>query len=239
MSGTRRVAVATGVLFIVATAASIVSTALMNPILSGTGYLAKLAANQNQVIAGAFFLLIAGFTSAGIAMSLYPVLQRHGEGLSIGSVGLRIIEGAFYSVAAVAVLALVTLSAGTPRTGIAGASLQVSGALLLALRDRANLTGALAFYVGGLMYYVVFYRSRLVPRWLSVWGIAGVTLGFIAGILALFQVIPPMATVQVVLNLPIAVQEMVLAVWLIAVGFSPATAHAELPQSTPGRGERK
>jgi hypothetical protein len=68
---------------------------------------------------------------------------------------------------------------------------------------------------------VIFPVSQVIPRWLSVWGLAGTVLGLAAGLLVLFQSIGVLSGPQVVLNLPIAVQEMVLAVWLIVKGFSP------------------
>ena len=79
----------------------------------------------------------------------------------------------------------------------------------------------MAFSVGALMYYNLLYRSRLVPRWLSGWGILAIVLSLVACLLALFGHHP--VTSYVPLVLPIAAQEIVLAVWLIAKGFtSPA-----------------
>jgi hypothetical protein len=231
MSRDRRTAVVAGVLFIVATTASLLGrVVLLDPILKGTDILAKVATNQSQVAAGAVFGLVAFFASASIAIALYPVLRRYSEGLALGSVGLRIIEGVLYSVGAIAVLSMVTLArdlavAGAP----ASSSLQDSGALLMAVRSWTGIAGTLAFYPAASMYYVVFYRSRLIPRWLSGWGIAAVAMGFSASILVVFQVIDPMTTPQIVLNLPIFLQEMVLAVWLILKGFSA-------PAIAPGRG---
>jgi hypothetical protein len=79
----------------------------------------------------------------------------------------------------------------------------------------------LAFCLGALMYYIIFYQTKLVPRWLSGWGLVGVALLAIAALLVMFGVIAPLSTSQVVLALPIAVQEMALAVWLIFKGFNP------------------
>jgi hypothetical protein len=72
------------------------------------------------------------------------------------------------------------------------------------------------------MYYWVFYRSRLVPRWLSAWGLVAVTTVMVSGLLVMLGLVEPMSPPQLVMALPIAVQEMVLAVWLIARGFNPA-----------------
>ncbi len=81
--------------------------------------------------------------------------------------------------------------------------------------------GVLAFCTGATLYYLIFCQSQLIPRWLPVWGLAGTVLGLAAGLLVLFQSIALLSGTQVVLNLPIATQEMVLAVWLIVKGFSP------------------
>lgn len=224
MSKDRRTAVVAGVLFIVATTAGLIGrVVLLDPILEGADILAKVAANQNQVAAGALFGLVGFFTCAGIAIALYPVLRRYSEGLALGSVGLRIIEGVLYSIGAVAVLSMVTLGREFVEAGAPASSyLQASGALLMTVRSWAGMAGTLAFYPAGLLYYIIFYRSRLVPRWLSGWGIVAVMMGFTASILVVFQVITPMTIPQIVLNLPIFFQEMVLAVWLIVKGFSPS-----------------
>ncbi len=215
MNKDRRTAVVAGVLFIVATAASLIGrVVLLDPILKGADILAKVAANQSQVTAGAFFGLVAFFASASIAIALYPVLRRYSEGLALGAVGLRIIEGVLYSIGAIAVLSMVTLAR----------DLVDSSAQLMAVRSWAGLAGTLAFYPAALLYYIVFYRSRLIPRWLSGWGIVAVAMGCTASILVVFQAIEPMSTPQIVLNMPIFLQEMVLAVWLIAKGFSPTDA---------------
>jgi Domain of unknown function (DUF4386) len=132
-----------------------------------------------------------------------------------------------YLVAAVGTLLL--LQAGQEAT--AGSPipsyLRTSGALLQTLRNQAGLIAVLAFYVGASMYYYAFYRARLIPRWLSGWGLAGTALGAAAGLLVLFRVTGYISATQVALNLPITVNEIVLAIWLLVRGFgSPAAASA-------------
>jgi hypothetical protein len=94
------------------------------------------------------------------------------------------------------------------------------------------MAGVLTFGLGALMYYWVLYQSRLVPRWLSAWGLVGITLVLVAGLLVMFRVAGPLSTTQVVLALPIGVQEMVLAVWLIAKGFNPPAIAGETAGET-------
>jgi hypothetical protein len=237
MTSDTRTARIAAMLFISATVAGLLSTALLNPVLHSPDYLAATFASQDRVIAGALFQVIGGVTGAGIAIALYPVLRRHGEALALGSVGLRLMEGVFLIVGAIGALLLVTLiqesaNAGTP----VSPSFRTSGGLLLALRDRAGLMSVLAFYLGATMYYWIFYQSRLIPRWLSGWGIAGTALGLAAGLLVLFGVTGYMSALQVGLNLPIGVNEMVLAVWLIIRGFSSsAAAPGSARSSTPAK----
>ena len=209
-----------GMLLIAATAASLVATALLGSLLDGPGFLTGVSQHQDRMLTAGLFQLMAAFTSAAIAISFYPVLRTHAAGMALGSVGFRLIEGVFYALSAVGTLVLVALSDQLSARGVIGATTQASGELLRDLREAAAVAGVLAFYTGGTLYYLVFFRSRLIPRWLSIWGLAGTTFGAIGALLVLFRAIDTMSGPQVALNVPIGVQEIVLAVWLIWKGFS-------------------
>jgi Domain of unknown function (DUF4386) len=224
----RRIAIVAGVLFIVATVAALVAAAL-TPVLTEPGYLTRLSEHPNQVAAGAFFYVVAAFGSAAIAVALYPVLRKTGAGLALGSVVFRALEAAMYLVAVVALLSLLTLGRRFTAAGADRASLQVLGDSLVGVRDHASLLGVFAFCVGAFIYYYLFYRSRLIPRWLSGWGILAIILMAAACTAALFS--DNAVTGYVPLVIPIGVQEIVLAVWLIVKGFSPSPAlHSSLPR---------
>jgi membrane-bound metal-dependent hydrolase YbcI (DUF457 family) len=229
MTANRRYAVVAGLLFILATVADLISrVVLVQPILSAPVDLAKISANEDQVLLGALFLFIGAAAAAGIAIALYPVLRKHSEGLALGSVGFRLIEGALYIGIVVCLLVLATLSRESANTGVAASSAyEVRVVLVMAARDSLGEVAVLAFGLGALMYYWVFYQSRLVPRWLSAWGLVAIASLMLSGLLVMFGVIEPLSPPQVVLALPIFLQEMVLAVWLIAKGFNPAAIAAE------------
>ena len=80
---------------------------------------------------------------------------------------------------------------------------------------------AIPFVLGGLMFYVLLYQSRLVPRWLSTWGLAGAALYIVAPVGSMFGLSLGFFMA------PLALQEMVMAVWLIAKGLNPGAIAAE------------
>ncbi len=189
MNTNRRIAVVAGVLFIIATVADLISRVVfVQPILSAPVDLTKISANENQVLLGALFLFIGAAAAAGIAIALYPVLRKHNEGLALGSVGFRLIEGALYIGIVVCLLLLVTLSQESANAGApASSAYEVPAALLMAARDSLGEVAVLAFGLGALMYYWVFYQSRLVPRWLSAWGLVAIALVMVSGLLVMLR----------------------------------------------------
>ena len=217
---TRRIAVVAGGLFILATASSLVAATFV-PALTGADYLAGVSLQANGMGVAALLYVAAAFGSVGIAISLYPVLRRFGTGIALGSVVFRSLEAAFYMVSVVCLLSLPQV--GRQFATAAGgdrAMLLAVGDTLVGIRDHASLVAVLAFCLGAFLYYTLFFRARLIPRWLSGWGLAAIVLMFVACVLALFSNRP--ITGYVLLALPIAVQEMVLAIWLIVVGFGPS-----------------
>ena len=220
MNSTRKIAVITGVIFIIATVASLVAATLV-PVLTGADYLTRFSAHTNQVAAGALLYLIGYFACAGIAVVMYPVLKKWNAGLALGSVVFRTIETAFYMVGVVSLLSLLTLGQQFTTAGAADrTSFQAIGNSLVRVRDHAGLLAVFAFCLGAFMYYYLFFQSRLIPRWLSGFGIVAIILMMVACVLALFS--GNRITSYIPLAAPIAVQEMVLGIWLIVKGFNPS-----------------
>ena len=222
MNAPRSTAVVSGLVLIVATVAAVLAAGI-KPVMTGPDYLTHVAAHGSEVAASVLLYLIAAFGSAGIAVSLYPVLGRTKERLAIGSVVFRTLEAALYLVPVVCLLSLVTLGHQAAAAGTADqAAFTAVGGVLVSLGDHGNAAAILAFSLGAGMYYVAFFQSRLVPRWLSGWGIVAVILMAAAGVSSVFTDQP--VTGYALLILPIFVQEMVLAVWLIVKGFNSTTA---------------
>jgi hypothetical protein len=216
-------AIAAGVLFIVATAASLISNVIAKPLLVEPVDLAGITANQASLFAAVLLKFVAALTSSGIALALYPVVRRYSGSLAIGSVALRLGEGIFYMIGAVGVLLLVSLGSEAAGAGAAEADgFRHASAMVLAASNSAGfVAGVMFFGVGGLMYYWVFFQAALMPRWLSAWGIAGVVLAVVAAVLVMFGVFAPASPVHILINLPIFLQELAFAGWLLVRGFDP------------------
>jgi hypothetical protein len=213
-----------GVLFILGTVPALLSLPLMLNTVNAPNHLVAISTNASQMILFTAIKLFMGIACAGIGLALYPILKKYNEGLAIGAAGFRIIEGMTSVVGALLYIVLLALSREFVKAGAPASSyFQTADAVINAgidwFRDVAML---LTFGIGALMYYVVFYQYRLVPRWLTVWGMVGITMTIISTQLVMFNIIPPLGTIQVVLQMPILPQELVLAAWLIAKGFNPS-----------------
>jgi len=99
----------------------------------------------------------------------------------------------------------------------------------LAVRNWGyGMVAPIVFSIGSLMFYYLLYKSKLLPRWLSGWGLIGATLFLASAFLPLFSYVP--SSTLVFLHLPGAVNQMVLAVWLIVKGFNPSVIASKSPQ---------
>ena len=220
----RKTAAVVGVLFILGTVPALLSLPLAQNTVYAADHLTAISTNEGQMILFTAIKFIMGVACASIGLALYPILRKYNEGLAFGAAGFRVIEGMTSVVGALLYVFLLALSqefvkAGAPASSFFQIADVVINTVIGWFRDSANL---LTFGIGALMYYIVFYQYRLVPRWLTVWGLVGITLNIISALLVVFNLLPPFGTIQVILLMPILPQELVLAVWLIAKGFNPS-----------------
>ena len=223
MDSNRKTAIIVGVLFITATAMTILGTVvLIGPILDGPDYLLNVSANKNRVVMGVVLEVVVAGAVVGIGVMMFPIFRKQHEGLALGWVGGRIIEGTFILISAVGALLLLTLSQEFVKAGAPEASsFQILGTLLLAERYWTFLIGPLlVFSLNAMIVSYLLYRSRLVPRFLSVWGLIGAPLIFASALLNLFGVFGVFSPIADLMALPVASFEMALAVWLIVKGFN-------------------
>lgn len=225
MKANRKTAIIVGALFLIAMATSLIGGAvLIEPVLADADYLTNVSASENQVIIGVLLELINGTAVVLIAAMMFPIFKKYNEALALGYVAFRIIEAVVIVAAVVSPITLVALSQEYVTVGAPDvASFQTVGASLLAARALwAGLLLAIFFSLGALIFYYLLYISKLIPRWISIWGFIGAALILTWNFLNLFGI-----SAGMILALPIILNEIFLAIWLIVKGFNSSAIVSE------------
>ena len=155
--------------------------------------------NPNAKVLSMSLEVLSGLAVIGIAVLMFPLLKPYGAKLAIGYLILKGVEGIFAITGGVLFL--------------------LHSPSLLALRDQIYLLHGYVYAIPALLFYILLYKSKLIPRFLSIWGIVATILLIIVNLLELVELIPKLE----VLYLPIVLNEVVLAIWLMTKGFSPTT----------------
>ena len=207
-----------GALFIIATATAVIGDLLLRPIRDDADFLGDFAAHEDRVIIGVLTEVVLALSVVAIAALLFPILKRQNEGMALSYVGVRILEGAIILVGGLSSLLLLSASDASVEAGASDVAIKPVGDLLIEVREWTDLLGpAIVFGVSALILYSLLYQAELVPRWLSVWGFIGAVLILVAGLLQMWGEDSTSVT-SILLTIPIGLNEMVLAVWLMAVG---------------------
>jgi len=224
VDSTRRIAVITGVLFIITYITAIPALFLLDPVLNDADYIVGAGAD-NRVLLGAFLELLLIIANIGTGVVLFPLLKRQNESLALGFVAARLVECAFIAVGILSVLSVVTLRqdfAGA--AGADAASLVIAGKSLVAVKDWTFLLGP-GFVVGignGLVLGYLMYRSGLVPRGMAMLGLVGGPLLIASGTAILFGVLEAGSAWQLIATIPEFFWELSLGIYLVVKGFKPS-----------------
>lgn len=222
-----------GVLFIMATVPFSVSVMVLDPVVGAPDVLSRVSLATTRVGVGAVLELTNHIAVVAIAVVIYPVLERVSQRLAMGYVAARSIEAVLFAAGTASLLALVVVSGEfLAMGGPADGHFQTWAQVLLAGHDWNNAAVAfVAFALGSLMLNYGLYRARLVPRWISAWGLLAAASILSARVALLVGAGLTPRTVTI-LDAPIFLQEMVLALWLIVRGFdSAALATVEVPRA--------
>jgi len=221
MNANKKTARAVGALFIIGTVAGILSRVVTGPIQNSQDYLVSVPANETRLVVGALFVLMMGLALAMVPVLMFPILRKHNETLALGYVVFRGgLEAVTYLAIATSWLLLVPLSQIYAQAGDLDASnVQALGTLLLEAKEIGSIL-TIVFCLGALIFNYLLYQTKLVPRWLSGWGLIAIVPYLAAGLLSMFGIVNALSPIYAILNFPLALQEMVLAVWLIVRGFN-------------------
>jgi Domain of unknown function (DUF4386) len=226
MNSPRRLAIAAGILLLVADVAGVLGVMLSQVLRDSPDFIGEVPGHATELGWAAFLVFVMGASGAGVAVAFYPILRQLNPALAIGAVVFRAAEGIVWMACAAILLTVVGL--GQRSVGAADPAWYGNAArLLLDAHDQMDLVGLLAFSVGALAYYYVFFQSRILPWWLSGWGLVGSVL-WIVGVSWAIVAHTQDYTLFVA---PLGLSELVLAFWLIFRGFG-TPEQATAPAST-------
>ncbi|MEM7375532.1 MAG: DUF4386 domain-containing protein [Bacteroidota bacterium] len=219
MKVNNRAARIAGILIILGIIAGIFSIV---PSVEGENYLKDVYPNKHQVLTAAVFQFLLVPIYIGFSLVLYQVLRAFHQSLAIGFVGFRIIAGVFQLLGVILLPMFILLSQQyLSETSSNPMVYETFGDMLRLFRDLANHLGVmLATGVGNLLLYYAFWKGKHIPGWLSIWGIIGNVLLIGGSFLLLFQLIEVVSTEYGMITIPLVLQEVVLAIWLIVKGLN-------------------
>lgn len=218
MNSNKNISKIAGILIILGIVSGILSIVSS---VESDNFLNEVYPNKNQVLIGAIFQFLLVPIYIGFSLLLYPILKKYNKTLSIGFIGFRIMAGVFQLFGIILLPIFILLSQKFLAQTNADLMLyETIGEMLKLLRDLTNHLGViLATGLGNFLLYYMLFKGKLIPVWLSIWGIIGNTLIMTASFLLLFELIEVVSTEYGVMTIPLVLQEVVLAIWLILKGL--------------------
>ena len=166
--------------------------------------------------------MIAAAAVVGTSVAFFPFLKEGGESMALGYVGFRLFEAVIIVIGLVSLLSLLTLRQEfASGADLDTSSLQTAGKSLLATHAWTSVLGPnFMLGINTLMCGFLLYQTELVPRTITGMGLIGAVAIFLAALLVMFGVILPISRWRIILAIPVASYEMILAEYLIVKGFN-------------------
>lgn len=193
-------------------------------------YLTEAAANATQVSTAALFQFILCLTYIGFAIVLYPIVKKYNQVLALGFLSFRIISGVVLIIGTAILLSILVISQEFVKSSSENLwAFEAFGNVLKIIRDYINhMFMVFTIGIANLMLYILFLKTKLIPKWLAVWGILGVVLSMLASVLLLFNIVDVITVEYLVLNAPTGLFEFVLGIWFFFKGFNTKCSNKEI-----------
>ena len=210
-----------GFLFILATATLFIGQSFYSPIFGSPVYLELTYPNRMTVMTGILIEFAGVLGLIFIPILMYPFLRIYNQVLAWGYISLRLFEAVLLTFAQITKLSIVGLSQNYLASAGDSSYFQNMGNMIQAVlywADSGGLLYLIVFVLGASMFNYVLIKTRLIPRWLSIFGLISANVLLLASLMFYWECIP--AEIAMVFMLPLALQELVMAIWMIVKGFN-------------------
>jgi hypothetical protein len=194
-----------------------VGSSLVTSVVGAPDFLSTLSGHQTTLVIGAFLMLLNTAVDVGKGVLFFPILEKHGKRTALAYLAALIVEVVLLDVGVLALLMIVPLAqqgvdAGQASVGWAKAL----GSLAVQSNTMAYQIGQMSLGLGAVFLCLLLFRTRLIPRFLSIWGLVGYAILMAGTIAEIFGI-----HIGVMLSIPGGVFEVGLGFWLIIKGFQP------------------
>lgn len=219
MTNFRKLTILAGISLIIATAAGIFNAVALAPLIGHSDFLAEMSKNADSVMLSTLLNIVMAISVTAIAIILFPILKRESEALAAGYLAARICEGLVLAISGLAWLTMISLGKDIVLNGLqAGSSAHQIGDLVLSANTSMfTLAAEIVFGLSAIILNYVLFKAKLVPALISLWGLGGGILILLLGSMKILGM--DISAVEIAFTAPIALNEMVLAVWLIVKGM--------------------
>ncbi len=208
-----------GVMYLMGFVVGIAGIQLYQSILGAPNYVSTLSANSMLLAFAAILWLMAVVGDAAHGVLMFPVLKPHNERIAVGYLAFRIMDAVFIAIMVLFVLLQIPLGSEYLKAGASDTSyLQALSTVFAQAQLYAYELGMITLGISGLMLCYTLYRARLVPRWLSIWGLLGYAISLVGMVSAVMG-----SGLGDLSSYAGGLWEVFMGVWLIVKGFnSPA-----------------
>lgn len=166
-------------------------------------------------------MTVTGDAAHGVLM--FPVLKQHNERIAFGYFGSRIVDAVFLGIQVLLVLLLIPLGSEYLKAGASDTSyLQTLSTLSIQAHVYAYQIGMIFVGLAGLMLCYMFYKAKLVPWFVAIWGLVGYATLLCGSVLEILGF-----DLRLIHTIPGGLWELFIGVWLIAKGFNPSAIASE------------
>jgi hypothetical protein len=219
MKTDNKIARGVGALFVITMVLGMIDAYTVAPILNTP--LNNIYLNESRIFIGAFSILFMSIGVVGIAILLFPVLERHNKFIAITYLCSRVMECLLLIFGVIVYFLLLILSQEFINAGSPDAShFQSLGNLAVKARYGGYQIAMIILSIASLMLCYLLYQTRLIPRLISIVGFIGYVLVLLSAPLDILGIIDTSGAGGI-MYVPGALFELfLLPIWLIAKGFN-------------------
>jgi hypothetical protein len=205
-----------GVVYLAGFVVGIVGNTLIQSILGAPNHLSTVSAHSLTLAIGAVLWLMAVAGDAAHGVLMFPILKRYNERIAFGYLASRIVDAIFIAVMVLFILLQIPLGSEYLKAAAGDAShLQALSNVSVQASQYAYDIAMSTLGIAGLMLCYAFYRTKLIPRWIAVWGLAGYAIIFCGMVSEIMG-----SGLGLVSSIPGGLWEVFVGVWLIFKGFN-------------------